>query len=401
MKSFNLQSATPVMYVAAAVIILGSLLYSRYLANQLEEKERHAIELKASAMDLQNVEPNFNNPSPYEQEAQSFVLNIIRKDDEVPWILTNEEFNYISGLNVGIADTLSPEEQQALAEPFIRQFKGEHDPIRVEIAPGVVNYVLYGESRLLTQLRWFPIAQLLVAAAFIGFVLLAFAIAKRNEQNKVWVGLAKETAHQLGTPVSSLMAWIELLKMNLEGQPDDQQYVIEMEQDVKRLEDITERFSKIGSEPELIEISVHEVLEQSANYLKKRMTRKGNITLDVSNQLSPDSKLHINPPLIYWVIENLLKNALDAIQNKKGAIKLHAEEGPNNFTIDVTDTGKGIPKSNFKKVFQPGFTTKKRGWGLGLSLTKRIVEDYHKGKIFVKSSEVGKGTTFRIILPKH
>lgn len=390
------------MYVAAAVIILGSLLYSRYLANQLEEKERQTIELKANAIYLQNVEPEYQNPSPFEQEAFGFVLNIIRKDDQVPWILTNETFEFSSGRNVGIAeDSLSTEEKQELAEPFIKRFKNEHEPIRVEIAPGVVNYVLYGESRLLTQLRWFPIAQLIVAAAFIGFVLLAFAVAKRNEQNKVWVGLAKETAHQLGTPVSSLMAWIELLKMNLEDRPDDQHFVIEMEQDVKRLEDITERFSKIGSEPELVEISVHEVLEQSANYLKKRMTRKGNVTMEVINELAPESKLHINPPLINWVIENLLKNALDAIQSQKGKITLHAQEGPKSFTIDIVDSGKGIPKNNFKKVFQPGFTTKKRGWGLGLSLTKRIVEDYHKGKIFVKSSEIGKGTTFRIILPKH
>lgn len=401
MKSINLQAATPIMYVAAAAIILGSLLYSRYLANQLDEKERQTIELKVNAMYLQNAELGSPTQSPFEKEAQNFVGTILlRTDDQVPWILTNENFEYQSGRNLGIEEGVSFLEEITMAKPFIKQFRAEHDPIRVEVE-GTVSYVLYGESRLLTQLRWFPIAQLIVAAVFIGFVLLAFAIAKRNEQNKVWVGLAKETAHQLGTPVSSLMAWIELLKMNLEERPDDLQFVNEMEQDVKRLEDITERFSKIGSEPELIEISVHEVLEQSAEYLRKRMTRKGNIILEVSNQLSPESKLQINPPLIYWVIENLLKNALDAIQQQKGKIVLHAEEGPNNFTIEVTDSGKGIPKSSFKKVFQPGFTTKKRGWGLGLSLTKRIVEDYHKGKIFVKSSEVGKGTTFRIILPKH
>ncbi len=388
------------MYIAAAAIILGSLLYSNYLANQLEEKERQTIELKAQAIDLQNAEINYENQSPFEKEAQNFMGIIMGGDDQVPWILTDEDFNYISGINIGIPDTLSFEAQQALGTPFVRRFKSANEPIRIEVG-GIVNYVLYGESRLLTQLRWFPVAQLIIAAAFIGFVLLAFAIAKRNEQNKVWVGLAKETAHQLGTPVSSLMAWVELLKLNLEDKPEDQQYVLEMEQDVKRLEDITERFSKIGSEPELIEISVHEVLEQSSNYLSKRMTRKGNIVLEVSNELSPESKLQINPQLINWVIENLLKNALDAIQNKKGKITLHAEETSSSYTIDISDSGKGIPKSNFKKVFQPGFTTKKRGWGLGLSLSKRIIENYHKGKIFVKSSEIGKGTTFRIILPKQ
>ena len=399
MKSFNLQSATPLMYLAAAIIILGSLLYANYLANQLEEKEKQTIELRVQAIDLQNVEIGNSIQTPYEKAAQTFVGGILDRDDKIPFILTDGNFNFISGINVGIPDTIPYEEQKSLAVPIIKRFKGENEPIRVEIY-GFVNYVLYGESRLLTQLRWFPFIQLGIAISFVLFVFWAYRVSMRNQQNKVWVGLAKVTAHQLGTPVSSLMAWIELLKMNLEDQPEDQQYVLEMEQDVKRLEDITERFSKIGSEPELIEISVHQVLEQSANYLKKRMTRKGNIKVEVSNQLPPDSILHINPQLINWVIENLLKNALDAIQNKKGVIKLHAEEDSRNFTIEVTDSGKGIPKNNFKKIFQPGFTTKKRGWGLGLSLTKRIVEDYHKGKIFVKSSEVGKGTTFRIVLPK-
>jgi len=347
------------------------------------------------------AEPDTGQQSPFEIAAQDYVGEISLADIEVPWILTDENLSYISSINIGIPDTLAYADQIELAKPFIRRLRAAREPLRVDVGGGYVNYVLYGESNLLKQLRWFPIAQLIVAAAFIGFVLLAFAIAKRNEQNKVWVGLAKETAHQLGTPVSSLMAWIELLKINLEERPDDQQYVIEMEQDVKRLEDITERFSKIGSEPELVEISVRDVLDRSAKYLKKRMTRKGNITLEVDNQLPPNSHMHINPQLINWVIENLLKNALDAIQDKKGSIKLQATEQPNAYIIDVIDSGKGMPKSNFKKVFQPGFTTKKRGWGLGLSLSKRIIENYHKGKIFVKTSEQGKGTTFRIILPKQ
>ncbi len=392
-----------VIYVLGVAIIAGSLLYSNYLARQLEAKERHTIELKAQAIEIQGISL-FGNLSPFEQEAQTFIFDIIKEeDDQVPWIVTDENFNFSSGLNIGVPDTLPFDQQQTLAAPKINEFRTLHEPIRVDLEFGGTNitqYVLYGESKLLKQLRWFPIAQMLVAFAFISIVLVGFAIAKRNEQNKVWVGLAKETAHQLGTPVSSLMAWVEVLKDTLEDRPDERAFVEDMEQDVMRLEDIAERFSKIGSEPELLEISVHDVLDRSANYLQKRMTRKGNIVLDVNNNLPPESKLFINPQLFNWVIENLLKNALDAIKDKKGRIVIDAEETSANFTIDISDTGKGIPKSNFKKVFEPGFTTKKRGWGLGLSLTKRIVENYHKGKVFVKTSEIGQGTTFRIMLPK-
>jgi two-component system, sporulation sensor kinase E len=389
------------IYFIGFLIIGGSLFYSNYLANQLEEKERLTIDLKVRAIDIQDAEIDYNNMSDFEQEAQTFIFDMIKaEDDEVPWILTDANFVYNSGRNLGIPDTLSLEEQQKLAEKQISRFRAEHDPIRIEAGNGVVQYVLYGDSWLLKQLRVFPVAQLLAAIFFIVIVLIGFVIAKRNEQNKVWVGLAKETAHQLGTPVSSLMAWIELLKLNLEGQNEELSYVLEMEHDVKRLEDITERFSKIGSAPELLEVSVAKVLDRSANYLKKRMTRKGNVSLEVENLLPPDRKLNINPQLFNWVIENLLKNALDAIQSQQGKITIRAEETPSSYTIDVSDTGKGIPKSNFNKVFEPGFTTKKRGWGLGLSLTRRIVENYHKGKIFVKYSELGEGTTFRIILPK-
>ena len=196
------------------------------------------------------------------------------------------------------------------------------------------------------------------------------------------------------------MAWIELLKLRMEDNPEDHELLEEMEHDVLRLENIAERFSKIGSKPELIEVKLKEVLDRSSGYLKKRMTQRGKIKLYVNNDIPLDSTLHVNPQLFDWVIENLLKNALDAMQAKGGEITLNAGEQGKYFYIDVIDTGKGIPKGNFKKVFEPGFTTKKRGWGLGLSLTKRIVENYHKGKIFVKASEVDKGTTFRVLLPK-
>ncbi|MCB0844730.1 MAG: hypothetical protein KDE26_15860, partial [Bacteroidetes bacterium] len=302
--------------------------------------------------------------------------------------------------NLSLNESLSEEERDALVEAKLEQLGEENPPIKIEFFGGQFVYIYYGHSMLVKQLRWFPFIQILLAFVFLGVVFGGFAVAKRNEQNRVWVGLAKETAHQLGTPVSSLMAWIELLKIKNESRPEDQELINEMERDVMRLENIAERFSKIGSKPELIEVRLKEVLDRSAQYIKKRMTKRGSIQLIVNNNLPPENTLKINPQLFDWVIENLLKNALDAIKSKEGQLVIDAGEKGQYYYIDVSDTGKGIPKGHFNKVFEPGFTTKKRGWGLGLSLTKRIVENYHKGKIFVKSSELDKGTTFRILLPK-
>ncbi|MEZ4685072.1 MAG: HAMP domain-containing sensor histidine kinase [Bacteroidia bacterium] len=396
------------IFVSAALIVAASLLYARYLARELAVKERAIIELKAQAIDIQgNYMPNFNNLSPFEQAAQDFISSIIiSSSDDVPWIQTNEHYAYQMGQNLPFMDdSLSLKEEAALAESYINEYKKAHEPIKVELeipgtSPVLTYYVLYGDSPLLRQLRWFPAAQLAVAAIFILAVLAAFAAAKRSEQNKVWAGLAKETAHQLGTPVSSLMAWVELLKESLKDKPEESEYLQEMTHDVIRLEAIADRFSKIGSEPSLESFPLQKMLDRSAAYLDTRLNRRGNIEIRIENHASPDTNIHISPQLFDWVIENLLKNAVDAIHGEKGHISLIASELGSGIVIDVEDSGRGISPKNVKKVFEPGFTTKKRGWGLGLSLTRRIVEHYHKGKIFVKSSELGKGTVFRIVLPK-
>lgn len=391
-----------IIYVLAAAIIGGSLLYSNFLAERLSEKEAKAIKRYTDAVDFVG---NFDQPSEEDgtEEAliaiESMLGFIIEQQlsldesSEIPLVLVGETDTSFNNL------TISEDAKKKAAEltEVIKNFKELHDPIKVEYTPGRFQTVYYGESFILSRLRWFPVIQLLVAFGFIGVVFVGFVIAKRNEQNRVWVGLAKETAHQLGTPVSSLMAWTELLRMK--ARPGDEEMIEEIEKDVQRLETITERFSKIGSKPELVSINLDEFLNRSAEYISKRMTRRGSIKVKVENDLPTDSHLRVNPQLFDWVIENLLKNALDAIQTKEGEINIKASGRGNQYFIDVSDTGKGIPKGNFKKVFEPGFTTKKRGWGLGLSLTKRIVENYHKGSIFVKASELEKGTTFRIQLP--
>lgn len=404
MISFETRFLTRLLIYGLAIVFMsGSLLYSNYLAQKLEEKERRDVELYAGALRLIGNVNSDENSIESLQKANADYLNFIGPliTDEtnlVPLIMVWESGERTTRNLTLSEDSLTRERQ---IDAYIKEFEAANDSIRIEFIEGRFQHIFYGESFLLEQLRWFPFAQLLLAFVFIGVVFAGFAVAKRNEQNRVWVGLAKETAHQLGTPVSSLMAWIEFLKLRLEERPEDQELLTEMERDINRLEDIAERFSKIGSNPELIRVSLREVLDRSANYVKKRMTKRGSIKLHVHNNIPLESQLHINPQLFDWVIENLLKNALDAIKTKEGSISIHAGEKGSNYFIEVTDTGKGIPKSHFKKVFEPGFTTKKRGWGLGLSLTKRIVENYHKGKIFVKSSEVGKGTTFRILLPKR
>ncbi|MEL6676532.1 MAG: HAMP domain-containing sensor histidine kinase [Bacteroidota bacterium] len=388
------------IYVIAASIIGGSLFYSNYLVEELSVREKYRIDLFKDAYEIITSEDDEACENcPAASDFLQFVFNKIVMDSisQIPRLLVNEQGNVIDQ-NLVPDEIAMEDENQALLEKKRIEFGKSFEPIPVEYQGSFSQSIYYGESNLLKAIRWFPYIQLAVLMAFIGLVFYGFAIAKRNEQNRVWVGMAKETAHQLGTPVSSLMAWVELLRMKEKDRPEDKGLVDEMEQDVKRLENIAERFSKIGSKPELLPISLKEVLDTSASYIQKRMTTRGKIKLNINNQIPLESTLYINPQLFSWVIENLLKNALDATQ--QGSISLEAGAKGNNYFIDVRDTGKGIPKGNFKKVFEPGFTTKKRGWGLGLSLTKRIVENYHQGRIFVKSSEVGKGTTFRILLPK-
>jgi signal transduction histidine kinase len=270
--------------------------------------------------------------------------------------------------------------------------KAEHEPIMLKVF-GNNWFVYYHDSFVLTQLKVFPYIQLSVIALFLMVAYTAFNTSRKSEQNQVWVGLAKETAHQLGTPISSLMAWTELMKEKFDAEDDP--LIAEMENDIRRLEIVADRFSKIGSQPVLEEHSVYDVVKDFVDYFKVRVSNK--IHFEIHG--NPLLKAGLNIPLFDWVLENLLKNAVNAIENT-GEIKvdISGSKTRNQIYIDVTDTGKGIPRSKFETVFQPGYTTRKRGWGLGLSLTRRMVENYHSGQIFVKDSEIGKGTTFRIVL---
>jgi signal transduction histidine kinase len=276
----------------------------------------------------------------------------------------------------------------------------------------VIQKIYYTDSHNLKLLKYYPIFQFILIALFIVFGYLGFNSTRRNEQNRVWVGMAKETAHQLGTPIAAIMGWIEHLKMNHEEDEMTQEIVKELENDVQRLSLVADRFSKIGSEPELEVTNMYEAIERCRVYMEKRAPRK--VVFDFpkfdarqtseplyqADNTTPYAGVKLNNHLFDWVVENLIRNALDAMEEGKGTITAHIYEDGNRVAVDISDTGKGIPSSSFKSVFQPGFTTKKRGWGLGLSLGKRIIENYHGGKIFVKDSVVGKGTTFSIRLPK-
>jgi signal transduction histidine kinase len=269
-----------------------------------------------------------------------------------------------------------------------------HDPIEADLGEGVKRFIYYDDSTTLKQLRIFPYVQLAIFAAFLLIAYFAFSNARRAEQNLVWVGMAKETAHQLGTPISSLSGWVEVLR-ELEGMEGNQKILDEFDSDIQRLTLVADRFSKIGSVPQLQKESALTTVERNVDYMRKRASRKVVMTVNGNK----DEFISINNQLFDWVLENLLKNALDAMDGE-GAIDATLSSDNHHVFIDVTDTGKGIPKNKFETIFEPGYSTKRRGWGLGLSLTKRIVEEYHKGKIFVKHSEIGKGTTFRISLPK-
>jgi signal transduction histidine kinase len=301
-------------------------------------------------------------------------------------IITDAGGKIIDSKNI---DTRNTKDVQKLLKQKLEQFKGDHPPIELDYQLGK-NYIYYGESFLLTRLRYFPYVQLTIIVLFLLVVLIALSTAHRSMQNQVWVGLSKETAHQLGTPLTSIEAWMELLK---EHDVNDEA-VTEMQKDLDRLKLVADRFSKVGSSPQLVEENLVDRLQNMVDYMQKRAPQKVTISLQANKREIP---VNISGPLFDWVIENLIRNALDAMAGK-GAIEVRVLDQPHTIYIDVCDTGKGIPKHQVKKIFNPGYTTKKRGWGLGLSLSKRIIEKYHHGSLFVKHSEVDKGTTFRIIL---
>jgi hypothetical protein len=394
MDIYKHKSEFKVLVFVIALLIGGvSLYYTDTLVKKLVEREKEQIELYASALRF-TLDPENNEPL-------TFIFDeIIKSNQHIPVILTDHEENIITYKNIDIPPGVSPERKERILQRELEIMKQEHPPIIVEYEVGAPthNKIYYRNSDLIYQLRWYPYAQLSVIAIFGFLTYLAFSYSRKAEQNRIWVGLAKETAHQLGTPISSLMAWIELLKHD--EQFKNHEVLGELEKDIKRLQITTERFSNIGSKPTFKPEDPYEVVKEIVDYLRPRISPK--IEVEVVNYTLQGTRVLMNRHLFQWVIENLCKNAVDAMNGAgKIEIKLKVTANHKKTIIDVTDTGKGIPKSKFKKIFAPGYTTKKRGWGLGLTLAKRIVENYHKGRIFVKASEIDKGTKFRIILPNQ
>ncbi|GET32603.1 two-component sensor histidine kinase [Prolixibacter bellariivorans] len=379
---FSNRNFKGILLTFAFLISIGTFIYTKTLVDKLKQEEHRKVELWAQATHRLAESRNTTG------EELAFTFDVVENNQTVPIIVTDQNDSILYDRNLEIAD--GPGKQEKLRQILVNM-KKLYPPIVIPISPDKKNLVYYSNSNLLNKLRYYPLVQLLILTLFILVAYVAFSASRVSEQNRVWVGMAKETAHQLGTPISSLMAWVELLRM----QNVDESIVTEIAKDTERLNRITERFSKIGSTPELTETNVVSVLANAIEYLEKRSPKR---ILFTSN-FNPFQEIMIplNVSLFSWVIENLCKNAIDAIEGK-GEINVSLYVAPEELYIDVSDSGKGIPKSSFREVFRPGYTTKKRGWGLGLSLAKRIIENYHNGHISVKHSEINKGTTFRIVL---
>ena len=371
--------------IIAILIVSGTIVYSRYLANKIANEEKQKVEEWVEA-------GKFIVESPNEADTRLPFKILQNNENDVPIIETDEKDSIIQFINL---DSVKIAKDRSYLNKKLRSFKSQNEPIvwTNPLDSSQRNLYYYGESRLLTEVRYYPIVQLIIVGLFIIITLLALRSSYRSAQNQIWAGMAKETAHQLGTPVTSLEGWIEMLRQN----PSNDKIVAELEKDIGRLQLITDRFGKIGSKPQLEKNDIVSQVTAMVDYMRKRAPGKVSFSVNTGNQ--KEIFANISPPLFDWVIENLLKNSLDAMEGT-GEIKINVENLPDKVNIDLKDTGKGIPLSMQQKVFKPGFTTKKRGWGLGLSLSKRIIEQYHKGEIFVKSSDPGKGTTFRIVLKK-
>jgi two-component system, sporulation sensor kinase D len=385
----------------AVIIASGSLLYTSYLVRNIAKSERTRAQVWAMSM-RQMITSDDNDFLPY--------VIAVRDSVTVPAIVTDEKGDILTYKGLDTNKTYIKIPPGAVTDKKAKQYdpgyfknelsimKSQHEPIKINLPMiGMRNnsysLIYYKDSALLTELKFFPYIQLSVIAVFLLLAYTAFSSSRKSEQDQVWVGLAKETAHQLGTPISSLMAWIELMKEKFNAEEDP--LIAEMENDVKRLEIVADRFSKIGSTPKLEDHKVYEVVKDFVDYFRVRVSK--NISFEMTG--NPYLQAGLNVPLFDWVLENLLKNAVNAIDGKgKIKVDISGNKIKKQVFIDITDTGKGIPRSKFDTVFQPGYTTRKRGWGLGLSLTKRMIENYHDGQIFVRESELGKGTTFRIVL---
>ena len=379
-RFFNWRTALSVIAIA---IVTGTIFYSQYLANKIAAEERQKVEIWVEA-------EKFLISSPPDADTK-LVFAIISNNNDIPIIGVNEAGSIIHYINL---DSAKVNRDTGYLHQKVRQFRNQHEPI-VYIDPlnGKKDMYYYGNSTVLKEVRYYPLVQLLIVALFIVFALYAMATRNRSVQNQLWAGMAKETAHQLGTPVTSLQGWVAMLKED----PYNEKMAAELAKDVDRLQLVSDRFSKIGSTPKLEEKDLLIQIGNMVDYIRRRSPEKVQFIINAGNELTIPVK--ISASLFDWVIENLLKNALDAMGGK-GIITIDIFQTNQHVQIDVTDTGKGIAFTNINKVFKPGFTTKRRGWGLGLTLSRRIIQQYHKGQLFVKNSEAGKGTTFRIILHK-
>jgi K+-sensing histidine kinase KdpD len=366
------------LVIIALLIVSASLYYTNQLAHRLADEEKKKVEQLALA--LKTLATATNN------DELTFAQTFVTQNTTIPLIITDEKNSIIDARNV---DSTRVKHIDRHIKEKLAEFREMHPPIVADFIIGK-NYIYYGESYLLTQLRYYPYVQLTIIFLFLLVVMVALSAAHRSLQNQVWVGLSKETAHQLGTPLSSMEAWVELLQES-NCSPDA---VIEMRKDLDRLKLVADRFSKVGSAPQLEEEDLMVRVRDMVSYMEKRAPQKVNFSLKTNEEEIP---VYISGPLFDWVLENLLRNALDSMDGK-GKIEIRVNNHPQQVRIDVCDSGKGIPKHQIKKIFNPGFTTKKRGWGLGLSLSRRIMEKYHHGSLYVKHSEVGKGTIFRIVI---
>ena len=360
-------------------IVTSTIFYSRYVATKIAKEERSRVIAFGESL---KMKAKSDDP-----DIIAFTNQIAVENEDIPIIETDED-NHPTGIYVNL-DSLTVVKDTGYLRRMVLRFGKINEPVKIDVTN---QKYFYGQSRLQDEVRYYPIVQLIIVGLFIIITLFALRSTYRSVQNQVWAGMAKETAHQLGTPVSSLKGWVEMLKQN----PDNSKIVSELEKDVSRLQLVSDRFGKIGSSPQLEKHNITSQVTSMMDYMKKRAPGKVNFSINTNEK---EIIASISPPLFDWVIENLLKNSLDAMEGT-GEIKINIENLPDKVNIDLKDTGKGIPLAMQQKVFKPGFTTKKRGWGLGLSLSKRIIEQYHKGEIFVKNSEPGKGTTFRIVLKK-
>lgn len=370
-------------------VVAASLLYANRLARDMAEQERQRMLMVGEFMRLPGIIP---------PEVTDFDFTVVSRMTEmnktIPMILTDAQGHVVSAVNYGDKDAMV---DTAFFRQELKTLKGLNQPIEIEDPYTGKQLIYYRNSTTYTQLTWFPFVQLFLVGLLVIVGYLAFSTARRSEQNLVWVGMAKETAHQLGTPLSSLIALVEMLKAEESDSPVVEMTIPEFEKDIEHLKVVAERFSKIGATPELKPTDLHAVLQKNLAYIRPRASRK--VSFDFPAEGATPIMLNMNTLLFDWVIENLLKNALDAM-GPEGKISAHITEDKRYVYLDLSDTGKGIPKSKFKTIFRPGYSTKTRGWGLGLSLTKRIVEEYHGGKISVLSSVINEGTTFRIQLRK-